>query len=49
MNICYTQRGLGTFATEDKKMIDEIKDEMAKRYRGTFVDEMNRLGYDKKK
>lgn len=48
VSICYTQRGLGTFATEDKKMIDEIKDEMAKDIVETFVGEMNKLGYDKK-
>ena len=48
MNICYTQRGLGTFATEDKKMIEEIKKEMAKYAAKTFVEEMNKLGYGKK-
>ena len=48
MNICFTQRGLGTYATEDKKMIDEIKKEMAKNIVENFVGEMNNLGYDKK-
>ncbi len=47
MSLCYTKRGLGTFATEDEKQIIMIKQEMAKNIIGTFVEEMSELGFDK--
>jgi len=47
MSICYTKRGLGTFATEDKKQIEKMKDEMAKNIISTFIDEMQTLGFEK--
>lgn len=47
MSVCYTKRGLGTFATEDITQINAIKSEMAQRIISEFVDEMSRLGYDK--
>ncbi len=47
MGICYTKRGLGTFATDSKKTIDGIKDDMAERLINNFVEEMLELGFTK--
>ncbi len=47
MSLCYTKRGLGTFATEDKQQIDKIKQEMADSIVSGFAHEMHMLGFDK--
>lgn len=47
MGICYTKRGLGTFATDSVKTIERIKEDMAKRVINSFVEEMSELGYTK--
>ena len=47
MSLCYTKRGLGTFATEDAQQIDKIKNEMADSIVSGFVDEMRMLGFNK--
>ncbi len=46
MSLCYTKRGLGTFATENEKLIKIIKLEMAKEIIENFKEEMAKLGYD---
>lgn len=44
--LVFTQRGMGTFATEDEKMVDELRYETAKKLIVNFVDEMRGLGYE---
>ena len=46
MGMCYTKRGLGTFITDDSKVIDGIRKDMAAEYLDTFVNGMHSLGYD---
>lgn len=45
--ICYTQRGLGTFVTEDKEMYESMKKEMEQVRIEEYVSEMKELGYTK--
>jgi DNA-binding transcriptional regulator YhcF (GntR family) len=45
MSLCYTKRGLGTFTTENEKMIKLIKVEMANLVVENFKEEMSKLGY----
>lgn len=45
--ICFTKRGLGTFVTEDKAMVDKIRDEMAEDLITSFIQGMKGLGYTK--
>ena len=47
MDICYTKRGLGTFVTESKEKIDEMRDDIKKRVIESFMEEMRELGYSK--
>ncbi|MDO4343613.1 MAG: GntR family transcriptional regulator [Eubacteriales bacterium] len=42
--ICFTRRGLGTFITEDKERVEQMKEEMAKELTDHFLDGMKRLG-----
>jgi DNA-binding transcriptional regulator YhcF (GntR family) len=44
-NVTYTQRGTGTFITQDKTKIADIKHEMAVSIVKTFIDGMKRLGF----
>lgn len=44
-NVTYTQRGMGTFITEDGQKLLSLKKEMAKEIIITFVVEMKSLGY----
>lgn len=44
---CYTKRGIGTFVVEDKKMFEQIKEEMADELLRTFMNGMRDLGYQK--
>lgn len=44
---CYTKRGIGTFVSEDEKMFQELKEEMAKDLLHNFMREMQDLGFGK--
>lgn len=44
-NITFTQRGLGTFITENSSKLSEIKTEMAKGIINSFINGMKQLGY----
>lgn len=44
--VIFTQRGIGSFATEDEKIIQRIKQEMAYEILARFVQSMRELGYD---
>lgn len=41
----YTQRGMGTFITEDEKVIYKLKKDTAKVAMDTFIEEMKSLGF----
>jgi GntR family transcriptional regulator len=43
--LVFTQRGMGTFATEDEEMILKIRKDMASSLVNTFIREMQDLGY----
>ncbi len=43
--IVYTQRGLGTFITEDTKRIRDLKSNLGTRIVEKFITDMNSLGY----
>ena len=43
--LVYSQRTAGRFVTEDHKMIENAKRELARRHIHTFVETMGRLGY----
>lgn len=45
--LCFTKRGLGTFVTEDKEMVESIKMDMANDYIDEYIDAMNALGFGK--
>lgn len=42
--LCYTKRGLGTFATEDEQRLMRVREEMAKEYMSAFLIGMRDLG-----
>ena len=44
----YSQRTSGRFITEDEKMIEELKDTLAKEEIKEFFEKMQKLGYGKK-
>lgn len=44
-NLCFTKRGLGTFVTEDQKVLSEIRNEMAEKTLKEFVLSMKALGF----
>lgn len=44
--LVYTQRGMGTFATEDKQVVVELKRLMAVEVINNFIEEMRSLGFD---
>lgn len=46
--LVYSQRTSGRFITEDKKMIDELKSELAKEIISQFLENMKKLGFQKK-
>lgn len=46
MGLLYTQRTSGRFVTEDEKMIDKVKEEMASKQIQLFLENMKQLGYD---
>lgn len=43
--IVYTQRGMGTFVTEDTQILGSLKDSMAREKIVSFIEEMKNLGY----
>lgn len=45
--IIYTQRGIGSFVSNDKKVIDSLKTEMSAGLIKDFLCGMESLGYDK--
>lgn len=47
-NLVFTQRGMGTFVTEDIKKIDSLKKDMANNYIDRFIQDMKSIGFDKK-
>ncbi|WP_040197441.1 GntR family transcriptional regulator [Candidatus Soleaferrea massiliensis] len=46
--LVFSQRTSGRFITEDEKMINEIKDSLAKEQILEFFEKMEKLGYNKK-
>ena len=46
-NFVFTQRGMGTFVTEDKKVILELKEIMATDIVKSFIFEMESIGFKK--
>lgn len=46
--VSFTRRGMGTFVTEDAEKISQMKKTMLQELVTRFIDEMNRLGIDKK-
>lgn len=45
-NLVFTQRGMGTFVTEDKDMLKELKKSMANNIVNNFIEDMNALGFN---
>ncbi len=45
-NLVFTQRGMGTFVTEDMEIIKDLKKTMATGIVEGFVEEMKSLGYN---
>jgi len=46
-NLVFTQRGMGTFVTEDEKLINELKNSLATSIVNKFIDDMKSIGFDK--
>ncbi len=46
--LVYTQRGMGTFVGEDKKVIKSLKKSMAEGFVSNFILEMKKLGFTSK-
>lgn len=46
LGLLYTQRTSGRFVTEDKEMINKVKEEMASKHIKVFLENMKQLGYD---
>ena len=47
--VIFTQRGIGSFVTEDENVVKRIKQEMAYEVLGRFVQGMRELGFDGEK
>ncbi len=45
MGLCYTERGLGTFMTNDTNVVQRIRRELADKLTHEFVHEMSTLGF----
>jgi DNA-binding transcriptional regulator YhcF (GntR family) len=45
MGLCYTERGLGTFMTNDKNVVERLRRETADKLTREFVREMKELGF----
>lgn len=46
--LVFTQRGMGTFVTEDIKTIERLKRDMADEIIRNFLDEMKVMGFERK-
>jgi len=46
--LVFTQRGMGTFVTEDVEMIKRLRKDMATSIVKNFIEEMNKLGFKPK-
>ena len=44
-NLVFTQRGLGTFVTEDLEAIKTLKTKMAHELTQNFIEQMKKLGF----
>lgn len=44
-NLVFTQRGMGTFVTEDKQIVKNLKKDMASDIIESFIHEMKGLGF----
>lgn len=44
-NLVYTQRGMGTFVTEDENIIRDLKKSMASNLINNFIEDMKSLGF----
>ncbi|HEY8363248.1 MAG TPA: GntR family transcriptional regulator [Tissierellaceae bacterium] len=44
-NLVYTQRGMGTFVTEDENIIRDLKKSMASNLVNNFIEDMKSLGF----
>ena len=44
-NLVFTQRGMGTFVTEDKQIVKNLKKDMASDIIESFINEMKGLGF----
>lgn len=44
-NLVFTQRGMGTFVTEDKKQIEALKKDMASNIVKSFIADMKSIGF----
>jgi len=47
--VIFTQRGIGSFVTEDEKVVQRIKQEMANAVLASFVQGMQELGFNAEK
>ncbi len=45
MGLCYTERGLGTFMTDDKNVVEKMRHELSAKLTREFVKEMQMLGF----
>jgi GntR family transcriptional regulator len=45
LEIVYTQRGMGTFVSDDITMVDTLKLEMAQKIVDSFISQMKSLGF----
>lgn len=43
--LCYTKRGLGTYLTEESGIAEKLRQEKAQQLAGSFITELERLGY----
>lgn len=43
--LVFTQRGMGTFVTEDKLIIKELKKNLANNILNSFIDDMKAIGF----
>jgi len=46
--ITFTKRGMGTYVTEEEKIIKSLKEEISKKIILDFVEGMNKLGFSNK-
>jgi DNA-binding transcriptional regulator YhcF (GntR family) len=44
-NLVFTQRGMGTFVTEDKKVIKDLKKNLANNILNNFIEDMKAIGF----